>query len=45
MKIWVVYFRGEQEYATKDFRDAAHRASQLKNGYGEDDVRIEQEDA
>ena len=45
MKIWVVYFRGEPEYATRDFRDAAQRATQLRDGYCEKDVRIQQEEA
>jgi len=44
MKVYVVYFRGEREYATRNFYDAAHRASQLRNGYCEEDVRIEEEE-
>ena len=44
MKIWVVYFRGEPEYATLDYSDAAHRASQLRNGYCEENVEIREEE-
>lgn len=44
MKVWVVYFRGEPEYATRDWYDAARRANQLRDGYIEEDVRIQQEE-
>ena len=44
MKIWVVYFRGEPEYATRDFYDAANRANQLRYGYCEEDIYIKQEE-
>jgi len=42
MKVWVVYFRGEAEYATKDFADAAERAHFLHTNYG-GEVEIRQE--
>ena len=44
MKIWVVYFRDEPEYATMDYYDAAHRAKQLRDGYEEENVKIECEE-
>ena len=43
MKIWVVYFRGEPEYATRDFYDAANRAYQLSSYYDGAEVKIEEE--
>ena len=43
MTVWVVYFRGEPEYATCDYYDAAERAKQLRDGYCEEDVKIVEE--
>ena len=45
MKVWVVYFRGEREYATQSFEDAADRAQFLAAHYEEAEVRIMKEDA
>lgn len=45
MKVWVVYFRGEQEYATQSFEDAADRAQFLAAHYDDAEVRIMKEDA
>ena len=44
MKIWVVYFRGEPEFASQFFQDAKSRANQLRDASCEEDVMIVEEE-
>jgi hypothetical protein len=43
MNIWVVYFRGEPEYASTDYYDAWDRYMDLYRGFGPDDVEFKLE--
>ena len=45
MKIWVVYFRGEPEYATPVYRDAEDRAGFLLMHFAGAEVQIRKEEA
>ena len=43
MKIWVVYFRGEREYASNSYKDAEERALFLLAHY-DGEIKIEKEE-